>query len=106
MRGAPSFTKYAADCMLATKISFMNEIAGLADLFGADIERVRLGIGSDPRIGYQFIYPGIGYGGSCFPKDIRALIRSAHQAGHETELMRSVEQVNDRQKMKLIRKLE
>jgi UDPglucose 6-dehydrogenase len=99
-------TKYAANAMLATKISFMNELAEVAERVGADIEKVRIGIGSDPRIGYSFIYPGIGYGGSCFPKDVRALIRSAHLVGHETELMRSVEQVNDKQKMKLIRKLE
>jgi UDPglucose 6-dehydrogenase len=99
-------TKYAANAMLATKISFMNELAEVAERVGADIEKVRIGIGSDPRIGYSFIYPGIGYGGSCFPKDVRALIRSAHQVGYETELMRSVEQVNDRQKMKLIQKLE
>jgi UDPglucose 6-dehydrogenase len=98
-------TKYAANAMLATKISLMNELAELAERVGADIEKVRLGIGSDPRIGYSFIYPGIGYGGSCFPKDIRALIRSAHQAGHDAELLRAVESVNDRQKMKLIRKL-
>jgi UDPglucose 6-dehydrogenase len=98
-------TKYAANAMLATKISLMNELAEVAERVGADIEKVRLGIGSDPRIGYSFIYPGIGYGGSCFPKDIRALIRSAHQAGHQAELLRAVESVNDRQKMKLIHKL-
>jgi UDPglucose 6-dehydrogenase len=98
-------TKYAANAMLATKISLMNELAEVAERVGADIEKVRLGIGSDPRIGYSFIYPGIGYGGSCFPKDIRALIRSAHQAGHHAELLRAVESVNDRQKMKLIHKI-
>jgi UDPglucose 6-dehydrogenase len=98
-------TKYAANAMLATKISFMNELAEVAERVGADIERVRIGIGSDPRIGYSFIYPGIGYGGSCFPKDVRALIRSAHTVGHNAELMRSVELVNDRQKTTLIRKL-
>jgi UDPglucose 6-dehydrogenase len=99
-------TKYAANAMLATKISFMNELAEVAERVGADIEKVRIGIGSDPRIGYSFIYPGIGYGGSCFPKDVRALIRSAHHVGHDAELLRSVELVNDRQKMTLIRKLQ
>jgi UDPglucose 6-dehydrogenase len=99
-------TKYAANAMLATKISFMNELAEVAERVGADIEKVRIGIGSDPRIGYSFIYPGIGYGGSCFPKDVRALIRSAHHVGHDTELLRSVETVNDRQKTALIRKLQ
>jgi UDPglucose 6-dehydrogenase len=98
-------TKYAANAMLATKISFMNELAEVAERVGADIEKVRLGIGSDPRIGYSFIYPGIGYGGSCFPKDVRALISSSHQAGHQAELLRSVESVNDRQKMKLVLKI-
>jgi UDPglucose 6-dehydrogenase len=99
-------TKYAANAMLATKISFMNELAEVAERVGADIEKVRIGIGSDPRIGYSFIYPGIGYGGSCFPKDVRALIRSAHTVGHDAELLRSVEAVNDRQKMTLVRKLQ
>jgi UDPglucose 6-dehydrogenase len=99
-------TKYAANAMLATRISFMNELAEVAERVGADIEKVRIGIGSDPRIGYSFIYPGIGYGGSCFPKDVRALIRSAHHVGHDAELLRSVELVNDRQKMTLIRKLQ
>jgi UDPglucose 6-dehydrogenase len=98
-------TKYAANAMLATKISFMNELAEVAELVGADIEKVRIGIGSDPRIGYSFIYPGIGYGGSCFPKDVRALVRSARQAGHDAQLLRSVEAVNDRQKLKLIDKI-
>ena len=91
-------TKYAANCMLATKISFINEMANLAALVGADIEKVRLGIGSDPRIGYQFIYPGIGYGGSCFPKDVRAMIRTARQLGYEPDVLRSVEARNDAQK--------
>ena len=76
-------TKYAANCMLATKISFMNEMAGLAERLGADVEMVRLGIGSDPRIGYHFIYPGAGYGGSCFPKDVKALIHAARDVGFE-----------------------
>jgi len=94
-------TKYAANCMLATKISFMNEIANLAERFGADVENVRKGIGSDPRIGYQFIYPGCGYGGSCFPKDVQALVRSAKAVGYEAKVLESVEAVNYRQKEKL-----
>jgi UDPglucose 6-dehydrogenase len=94
-------TKYAANCMLATKISFMNEMANLAERLGADIEAVRHGIGSDSRIGYQFIYPGCGYGGSCFPKDVQALIRSADDIGYEAEILKSVESVNYRQKEKL-----
>jgi UDPglucose 6-dehydrogenase len=98
-------TKYAANAMLATKISFMNELAGVAERVGADIEKVRIGIGSDPRIGYSFIYPGIGYGGSCFPKDVKALVRSAHDVGHDAELLRSVERVNERQKTVLVSKL-
>jgi UDPglucose 6-dehydrogenase len=84
--------------MLATKISFMNELANIAERVGADIEKVRIGIGSDPRIGYSFIYPGTGYGGSCFPKDVQALIRSAHEAGHEPAILNAVESVNARQK--------
>jgi UDPglucose 6-dehydrogenase len=91
-------TKYAANTMLATKISLMNELSNLADKVGADIEHVRNGIGSDPRIGYSFIYPGVGYGGSCFPKDVRALERTAHQYGYEAEILRAVEAVNNRQK--------
>jgi len=94
-------TKYAANCMLATKISFMNEMANLAERLGADIEAVRHGIGSDSRIGYQFIYPGCGYGGSCFPKDVQALIRTADDIGYEAEILKSVESVNYRQKEKL-----
>lgn len=94
-------TKYAANCMLATKISFMNEMANLAEVFGADIENVRRGIGSDPRIGYQFIYPGCGYGGSCFPKDVQALARSATAAGYTAQILESVEAVNYKQKEKL-----
>ena len=99
-------TKYAANCMLATKISFMNEMANLAELLGADIEQVRHGIGSDPRIGYHFIYPGCGYGGSCFPKDVQALIRTAEQTGYNTALLKSVETVNKQQKHKLFQKLQ
>ena len=98
-------TKYAANAMLATKISFMNELANLAERFGADIEKVRIGIGSDPRIGYQFIYPGAGYGGSCFPKDVQALARSADESGYEAELLNAVESVNFRQKRRLFEKL-
>jgi UDPglucose 6-dehydrogenase len=98
-------TKYAANAMLATKISFMNELAAVAERVGADIEKVRIGIGSDPRIGYSFIYPGIGYGGSCFPKDVKALIRSAHHVGHDAALLRAVESVNERQKAVLVHKL-
>ena len=94
-------TKYAANCMLATKISFMNEMANLAERFGADIENVRKGIGSDPRIGYQFIYPGCGYGGSCFPKDVQALVRSAKGVGYQAKILESVEAVNYAQKEKL-----
>lgn len=98
-------TKYAANAMLATKISFMNELANIADRVGADIERVRIGIGSDPRIGYHFIYPGAGYGGSCFPKDVKALAHTAREAGHAAELLDAVESVNKRQKQVLIDKL-
>jgi UDPglucose 6-dehydrogenase len=93
-------TKYAANAMLATKISLMNELSNVASHVGADIEHVRNGIGSDPRIGYAFIYPGAGYGGSCFPKDVRALERTASENGYAAELLRAVESVNDRQKNK------
>jgi UDPglucose 6-dehydrogenase len=98
-------TKYAANAMLATKISFMNELANIAERCGADIEHVRVGIGSDPRIGYHFIYPGVGYGGSCFPKDVRALCRSAFTNGYEAELLASVETVNNRQKKRLFERI-
>jgi UDPglucose 6-dehydrogenase len=98
-------TKYAANAMLATKISFMNEIANLAERLGADVEQVRKGIGSDPRIGYHFIYPGCGYGGSCFPKDVSALARTAEQVGYEAQLLQAVEVVNNRQKNVLFSKL-
>ncbi|WP_024556087.1 UDP-glucose dehydrogenase family protein [Franconibacter pulveris 1160] len=94
-------TKYAANCMLATKISFMNEISNLAERLGADIEKVRQGIGSDSRIGYHFIYPGCGYGGSCFPKDVQALIRTSEQIGYVPRLLKAVEDVNHDQKQKL-----
>ncbi len=94
-------TKYAANCMLATKISFMNEMANIAEQVGADIENVRKGIGSDTRIGYQFIYPGAGYGGSCFPKDVQALIRTADGIGYNSQILKAVEAVNYRQKEKL-----
>jgi UDPglucose 6-dehydrogenase len=99
-------TKYAANAMLATKISFMNELANLAERFDADIEQVRLGIGSDPRIGFHFIYPGAGYGGSCFPKDVQALARSAQNVGYEAALLHAVEDVNLRQKRRIFEKLE
>ena len=102
---AAELTKYAANAMLATKISFMNEIANLAERLGADVEQVRRGIGSDPRIGYQFIYPGCGYGGSCFPKDVQALARSAGDVDYEAELLNAVESVNRRQKQTLYTKL-
>ncbi len=98
-------TKYAANSLLATKISFMNELANIAERVGADIENVRIGIGSDPRIGYHFIYPGCGYGGSCFPKDVKALIRTAAQIGYAPELLESVDSVNDRQKQVLFQKI-
>jgi UDPglucose 6-dehydrogenase len=91
-------TKYAANAMLATKISLMNEFSRIAEAVGADIEHVRNGIGSDPRIGYSFIYPGVGYGGSCFPKDVRALEHTAREGGYEAEILTAVERVNQRQK--------
>ncbi|MGC6370828.1 UDP-glucose dehydrogenase family protein [Pseudomonas sp. K2I15] len=94
-------TKYAANCLLATKISFMNEMANFAERLGADIEAVRKGIGSDPRIGYDFIYPGCGYGGSCFPKDVQALERTASSIGYQATLLSAVEEVNKRQKQHL-----
>jgi len=98
-------TKYAANAMLATKISFMNELSNLAERLDADIELVRQGIGSDPRIGYHFIYPGCGYGGSCFPKDVQALHRTAAQNGYDTRILAAVEEVNNNQKSVLLRKL-
>lgn len=99
------FTKYAANSMLATKISFMNEMANLAERCGADIEAVRKGMGSDPRIGYHFIYPGAGYGGSCFPKDIKALERTARDYGYQAKMLQAVEMVNDAQKHVLFQKI-
>jgi UDPglucose 6-dehydrogenase len=98
-------TKYASNAMLATKISFMNEMANIAERVGADIENVRVGMGADTRIGYHFIYPGAGYGGSCFPKDVRALAKSAADAGYTASLMEAVELVNSRQKSRLFDKI-
>lgn len=91
-------TKYAANAMLATRISFMNELANLAEKLGADIDLVRKGIGSDPRIGFHYLYPGVGYGGSCFPKDVQALIRTAADAGQHLKVLQAVEDANDDQK--------
>ena len=98
-------TKYAANSMLATKISFMNDIANLCELVGADVDSVRKGIGSDGRIGNKFIYPGTGYGGSCFPKDVQALIRTADEYGHSLAVLKAVESVNYRQKSILVEKM-
>jgi UDPglucose 6-dehydrogenase len=98
-------TKYAANAMLATRISFMNELANLADELGADIEHVRQGIGSDPRIGYYFLYPGAGYGGSCFPKDVKALRHTAAEFGRPLRILEAVETVNDAQKLRLVEKI-
>ncbi|MEK1886013.1 MAG: UDP-glucose/GDP-mannose dehydrogenase family protein [Phyllobacterium sp.] len=99
------FTKYAANCLLATKISFMNEMSGLAERLGADIEEVRKGIGSDPRIGYDFIYPGMGYGGSCFPKDIRAMIKTADGISFDAKMLKAVDERNTEQKSILFDKV-
>jgi len=104
-RRSSELTKYAANSLLATKISFMNELSNIADLVGADIEDVRHGIGSDPRIGYHFIYPGCGYGGSCFPKDVKALVQTSKKVGYNAELLNAVDAVNDRQKHVLFQKL-
>lgn len=98
-------TKYAANAMLATKISFMNEMAGICERVGADVNKVRLGIGSDSRIGYSFIYPGCGYGGSCFPKDVQALIRTSRTHGYEPGILEAVEAVNKKQKKVLVDKI-
>ena len=100
------FTKYAANAMLAVRISFMNEMANLADRLGVDIEHVRHGIGSDPRIGPYFLYAGVGYGGSCFPKDVKALVHTAETAGEPAELMRAAEHVNARQRRILFEKMQ
>jgi UDPglucose 6-dehydrogenase len=99
------FTKYAANAMLATRISFMNELALLAERVGADIEHVRKGIGSDPRIGTHFLYPGTGYGGSCFPKDVKALMYTGRENGIELGVLKAVEDANDRQKSVLVDKI-
>ncbi|MCF8030255.1 MAG: UDP-glucose/GDP-mannose dehydrogenase family protein [Desulfohalobiaceae bacterium] len=99
-------SKYSANCMLATKISFINEIANICEKVEADVEDVRRGIGSDPRIGYRFIYPGAGYGGSCFPKDVRALIRTSEDSGYSPGLLTSVDSVNEHQKRLLAEKIE
>jgi UDPglucose 6-dehydrogenase len=98
-------TKYAANAMLATKISFINEIANICDIVGADVNKVRLGIGSDSRIGYNFLYPGCGYGGSCFPKDVRALEKTALDHGYEARILRAVQGVNDSQKYVIVKKI-
>jgi UDPglucose 6-dehydrogenase len=98
-------TKYVANCMLATKISFINEMANVCELVGADINDVRRGIGHDQRIGFSFLFPGVGYGGSCFPKDVRAMEHVAAEKGFTTELLKSVDAVNDRQKNVLFNKL-
>lgn len=98
-------TKYVANAMLATKISFMNEVANICELVGADVNKVRVGIGSDSRIGYSFIYPGCGYGGSCFPKDVKALQKTALSYGYEPQIIQAVEQVNDQQKLRIAQKV-
>jgi UDPglucose 6-dehydrogenase len=99
-------TKYAANAMLATRISFMNEFANLAERLGADIEDVRRGIGADPRIGYHFLYPGVGYGGSCFPKDVKAILKTGRDAGLELRVLEAVERANEAQKRVLPAKIE
>lgn len=98
-------SKYAANSMLATRISFMNDVANLCELVGADVNMVRSGIGSDTRIGRKFLYPGIGYGGSCFPKDVKALIKTAEQNGYQMRVLHAVEEVNELQKSILFDKL-
>jgi UDPglucose 6-dehydrogenase len=98
-------TKYAANALLATRVTFMNEVANLCEAVGADVSQVRLGIGSDSRIGPSFLFPGVGYGGSCFPKDVRALIRTGEENASALEIVKSVDQVNNRQKKRLVRKI-
>ena len=104
-RRSAELTKYAANVMLATRISFMNELSRVAERVGADIEMVRQGIGSDPRIGMQFLYAGAGYGGSCFPKDVKALARSAAEAGSPLQMLAVVEAINEQQKLVLVQKI-
>ena len=98
-------TKYAANAMLATKISFMNEIANICERVGADVNHVRIGIGSDQRIGYNFIYPGVGYGGSCFPKDVKALMKISEENNYTAKLISAVEEVNNTQKLVIVQKI-
>ena len=98
-------TKYAANSFLATKITFMNEIANLCELLGADVDQVRIGIGSDERIGKRFLFPGVGYGGSCFPKDVQALVKSAKEVNYDFKILEAVEEINERQKLHLIPKI-
>ncbi len=98
-------TKYAANSFLATKISFMNELANLCDKSGADVDWVRKGIGSDPRIGQQFLFPGVGYGGSCFPKDVKALIKTAQEHEYKFKILRAVDEVNEKQKRLIVKKM-
>jgi UDPglucose 6-dehydrogenase len=98
--------KYAANSILATRISFMNEIANVCELFGADVDQVRKAIGSDRRIGTSFLFPGVGYGGSCFPKDVQALLRSSANSGYDFKILRAVEDVNDAQKLRLVAKMQ
>src|SRR5204862_4879489 len=98
-------TKYAANAMLATRISFMNEVANMCELVGANVDHVRRAIGSDRRIGMSFLFPGVGYGGSCFPKDVKAMLKSAGDGGYDFRILRAVEEVNDAQKLRLVDKI-
>src|SRR5258708_22235391 len=104
--GGAELSKYAANAILATRMSFMNEIANVCELLGADVDDIRKGIGTDRRIGMSFLFPGVGYGGSCFPKDTQALLRSAKDRGYDFQILRAVEDVNDRQKERLVDKME